>query len=1087
MENITVRHGDNMQLPAPDWQDPYTRADQTTYYCSPGAQLVISDVNPSFDTEFVPGSAFSSFSGDISGLNVANEAQAIWDEEHGGASLHFIGESGTNTDGVPSPKTVSSLGNIRGLAPAEPTRRGGYYSAALARYGFMNDLRNDLQGQQNINTFAVALASPLPKIEIPINGQVVTVVPFAKSVGQGSTDWTDRDFQPTNTIVDFFVDTFANTDPQGSDADSDINDGRPLVRFRINYEDVEQGADHDMDAIVLYELRVNADNTLTVELTSEYAAGSIIHHMGYVISGTSADGVYLEVRDLDPTSMANPVNFALDTPPGLSPGACAVSNPPAACNAPLPFVATRTFTASTSPAATLLENPLWYAAKYGSAGNEALKSGEPSPNYFLVTNAGTLQQQLEDAFAAILGVTSSASAVATNSTRAQAGNLVYQARFRSEDWTGELRAYKLDQTGTPSEIPEWDAGTANKMPAAAQRNIFTFNPTAGTDGAGVSFTWNALSEAQRDLLGKTPDDPDLDLGEKRLDWLRGVQSQEQQNGGSLRDRSRILGDIVNSNPLFVKALNLRYERLPTNFSGGSSYPNYVQANLGVPGDPNNPGRRPMLYVGANDGMLHAFDADTGVEQFAYVPNLVMPELYKLTQPGYNHRYFVDGQLAAGDVYLDDQWKTVLIGGLGAGGRGIFALDITDPDNFDASNVLWEFTDPDLGHVMSAPIIRPMANGKWVALFGNGYNSDSGRGFLFAVDVETGELIKKIDTGVGSSGNSNGLAAPGLLADANRIIETAYAGDLRGNVWRFDLSASNPQPDQQQQGWSSHFASGNNPLPLFVAYGPDGDRQPITSPLEVMLHPNEGYMVLFGTGRYFAVGDNVVASDEPIQSVYGIWDKDNTVPVALNTTRDVVLLRQEIEHEEIIDIDGESRRVRVTSDNAIEWADKYGWYIDLVPPSSTPTGEGERVIFKPIIRNNWVFFSSLVPSQDPCVFGGFSFFYGLNAVSGSRTEDPLLDLDRDGELDDGDLIEVEIEVDGEIVTVLVAPSAVGTMEGIMSSARFIEFDPGPPDPESGPQGAPSDKFCFSKTDGDIECIDVQKINRGTPRASWRQLR
>ncbi len=1038
MENITVRHGDNMQLPAPDWQDPYTRVDQTTYYCSPGAQLVISDVNPSFDTEFVPGSAFSSFSGDISGLNAANEAQAIWNEEHGGSSLHFIGELAGSPDGTPTPKTVSSLGNIRGLAPSEPTRRGGYYAASVARYGFLNDLRDDLQGQQNINTFAVALTAPLPRLEIPLSDRRVSLIPFGKTVVAGSMSNAKGSFQPTTAIVDFFVEEFANTDPNGADANLLVNEGRPFVRFRINFEDVEQGADHDMDAIIIYELKVNSDDTLTVSVIKEYEAAGYTMNFGYVISGTNDDGVYLEVS----SKTSNPSYF-LNTPAGRSPGYCDVSSPPSDCINLLQS-AVRTFEAGTGTAATLLENPLWYAAKYGSAGNEDLQSGEPSPNYFLVTNAGTLQQQLEDAFAAILGVTSSASAVATNSTRLSGDTLIYQARFRSDDWTGELLAFEINPDGSKG-TQRWDAG--DRIPETSLRDIFTFNPDAAvTANRGLSFEWGQLTEDQKSALNA--DDTDT-LGEDRLNWLRGDQGQEQQNSGAFRDRSRVLGDIVNFNPVFVHAQNFGYTSLPG--AEGSSYAGFVSDK--------RTNRDPILYVGTNAGMLHAIDANTGDERFAYVPNVLMSNLHLLSNPNYTHRYYVDGQAHVSDAYLEDEWRTVLLGSFGAGGRGVFALDITDPDNFDASHVLWEFTDPDLGHVMGEPSIARLKNGDWVAIFGNGYNSNSHQAFLFVVDLATGELRKKIATETGSGSQPNGLSTPALVMNSDRIITEAYAGDLLGNLWKFDLTGNN------QSQWDSAFKQGSTPKPLFTAIGPDDLTQPITSRPEVVRHPISGNIVLFGTGQFFAVGDNIIhASDEPVQSLYGIRDNDSKIEITLLNRTTKLLEQTIVPHVE--PEDPFAREVWVVSQNAMDWGEKDGWFLDLQSPA------GERVIHKPIVRYDRVAFTLITPSDDPCDFGGSSRLVLLDFLTGGRLDYTPFDLNEDGEFDSLDFVQLDDDPNTGEPGPLVPVSIISLNVGIASQGTVIE-------------AGPVEYLTYSGTSGEIESVKMKGKDR--PRSSWRQLR
>ncbi len=1019
-ERVTLRdyHGSSyLELPAPVWSDPYTRVENPALYCSPGAQLIISDVNPSYDTTFVPGSTFSGFSGDIAGLNAATEADAIWAQEHGGSSQHFIGQVGGDYDGAPSAKTVSGFGNIRGLAPSEPTKQGGYYSAGIARYAFENDLRDDLVDKQDINTFVVALASPLPKIDIPVGGGRVTLVPYAKSVGGYSINSTQGAFQPTDTIVDFFVETFANTDPAGSDADPSVNEGRPFVKFRINFEDVEQGADHDMDAIVAYEARVNADGTLTLTLTSEYAAGSIIQHMGYVISGTTADGVYLEVRDVDTAAGSDPAYF-LDTPAGLLPGDCAIVSPPAVCNDPLPLFTTRTFTAdSDASVATLLETPLWYAAKYGSEGNEDLGPGETSPNYFLVTNAGNLQRQLEEAFTRIILLTKSTSAsAAASSTRAKGDTLIYQARFDSSDWSGELIALDLFSDEDPENNQVWDA--ADLMPAWDERQIFTWDPDVA---AGVPFSWSDLNDSQRAFLSSD---------ETLLNWLRGDDS-----AGSHRARTKILGDIVNSDPLYVgKPQNLGYGGLPEGTPGRDTY-------LDDDGFVRSYRRRtPMIYVGANDGMLHGFNAISGKEVFAYVPNAVFPHLADLANQDYLHRYFVDGSPSVGDAYVNGAWRSVLVGTLGAGGTAVFALDVTDPDDgdgFTAADVLWEFTDADLGQMVgqmtSSPVIGRLQNGDWAAVFGNGYDSGSGA-WLYMVNLDDGSLIRKIQV---SSDPENGLSAVGLIRDSQSTVAGAYAGDIKGNLWKFDLTGTVPAD------WDIAYGGA-----LLQTFNDDGNAQPISGPLEVGVHPSGGHLVYFGTGQYMRATD---PADQTVQSVYGVWDNALLTKDPVDSSKTIWqggsaigagrgdLLEQDILYELSLAADPQGYIWRVFSKRNLDWGTlespvKRGWFIDLVSPVHGV--QGERVISRPQILSGsgLVLFTSLVPveSDDPCEFGGGeSWVFAVDMFSGGRSEETTFDVNGDGVFNEEDTTTVNI--DGEDVVV---PLGGFKLDQIIDSPRVL---------------------------------------------------
>ncbi len=255
----------------------------------------------------------------------------------------------------------------------------------------------------------------------------------------------------------------------------------------------------------------------------------------------------------------------------------------------------------------------------------------------------------------------------------------------------------------------------------------------------------------------------------------------------------------------------------------------------------------MLYVGANDGMLHALKiASSGtsvVEEFAFIPMEVYPKLVDLTMPGYSHQYYVDGSPVVGDAYIDDvwntssgaEWRTVLIGTTAAGGKSIFALDITDPENFDSGDVMWEFIDADLGYTLGEPVIARMANGKWGVIFGSGYNSASGLAYLYIVDAETGTLIKKIAT---NSDTANGLSSPAVLVNNERVVTTVYAGDLKGHLWKFDLS------DKLTNKWVIDD-NDNGSNPIFTARYGTTQVQPITSSLEISRHPNGGYMIFLG--------------------------------------------------------------------------------------------------------------------------------------------------------------------------------------------------------------------------------------------------
>ncbi|THF65891.1 pilus assembly protein [Pseudothauera nasutitermitis] len=954
-------HDQHIGLPVATWDDPYeTGSAASAHWCARPNMLVVSGINPSFDSDQLPGSAFGSFSGDLSGLSVSQIAATITGYEGDIAGLRYIGQSEDVYDGAPTAKDVTSLGTIRGLAPEEPTKQGSYYSAAVAYFGKSTDLRPDLSGRQTVDTYAVVLSSPLPKIEVPLGGTTITLVPFAKSVGGSSISNAKGNFQPTNQIVDFYVDTIANSSAE--DADASVNDGRYYARFRVNFEDVEQGADHDMDAIVVYEIAVEADGRLRVRLTPEYEEGGIKHSMGYVISGTTKDGVYLVVQDEH-----NDQYYYLNVPPDMDPGACDVTSPPAACSR-LPCVRKQSghgsydvcvgdrayserFFGPGSSSASLLKDPLWYAAKWGGFVDRNNNSrpdqlvewdsdGDGVPDtYFLVQNPLGLYDALRASFESIISRTTSISNIAANGQELRSDSRIFRARF-SDSWNGELTAYTVDASGVV-ETPLWHA--SEQLPAANSRTIYTRN-SAG-DGA-VQFLWSGLSTAQQNVLGS----------ESVLNYLRGDTSQEIRNGGALRSRlpllagsGRPLGDMVHSSPYYVADSN-------------------------------------TVYIGANDGMLHAFDAETGVEHFAYIPSHIFSKLPRLADPEYVHTWFVDGEIAVSPKRTWSGDRNILVGSTGRGARGLFALDVTDPDDFDEDDVLWEYSgaaDNDLGFVLGVPQIAQLENGNAVVIVGNGNNSPNAGAVLYVFDLSSGALLKKLDTGVNGS---NGLSAPTLVdRNLNGRIDTVYAGDELGNVWRFDLSGS-------VDSWRSHYRnSGGSPLPLFTARDPDGAAQPISAQLTTALNTVPGSthygkrFVLFGTGRYIYASDPVSTQ---VQSWYGLID-DGTNRIGNHRTENNILVERTWADSSLT-VDGKAARL-LASATAGDMVNRKGWFLDFDVTS------GERITSRSVLyflQEATLLASSLVPSADPCVAGGSGYLNAINPFTGGRLVYPPFDLGGD---------------------------------------------------------------------------------------------
>ncbi|NGP54794.1 PilC/PilY family type IV pilus protein [Thioalkalivibrio sp. XN8] len=549
-------------------------------------------------------------------------------------------------------------------------------------------------------------------------------------------------------------------------------------------------------------------------------------------------------------------------------------------------------------------------------------------------------------------IEASATSAATSSAVLQTDTLLYTAGFRSTDWSGRLDARVVNADGSLG-ILAWDAESKLALRNPYTRNIFT----SREDGTAVSFSFTNLSVAQQNALDYAPDGTSDGLGAQRVDWLKGDESAH----ASFRDRSstgspRLLGDIVSSNPQFEQG---------------------------------------VLYVGANDGMLHAFDAATGEELFAYIPSMLLqPEpgqdfapLSRLPDPNYAHRYFMDGTVAVEDLSFMGVDRTVLVGTMGAGGRTVFALDVSNPASFGTADVLWEFTDPDLGYNVGQPAIVKISDGRVAAVFGNGYSSDNDRAMLFVVDLETGTLIEKIDTGEGSGATPNGLAAP-IVTDwpvSNLRANRVYAGDLLGNMWRFNIGGS-----------PGTWNNATNITRMFAATGPMGNPQPITSKPIIALSPiNEDEVILsFGTGSYFRVGDQDMPG-APVQSLYGIVDTVAGTPGVLRGD----LLEQEIESQSLETFGGEPVVVRVVSENVFDRSLHDGWYIDL------DFEDGERVISEATFptgpQQRRVRFSTLIPDYDPCGTGRRGFIMDLDIVAGGRTQYAVFDLNRDSMYDDLD--------------------------------------------------------------------------------------
>ncbi|NIA27698.1 MAG: hypothetical protein GWP02_06545 [Desulfobulbaceae bacterium] len=653
-------------------------------------------------------------------------------------------------------------------------------------------------------------------------------------------------------------------------------------------------------------------------------------------------------------------------------------------------------------------------------------------------NPGQLVSSLRGALRSIQSRIGSSASVAFNTGSLSTNSEVYLALFNSEQWNGDLLAFNLDAgTGDVGSTPKWSAGFAlNKRDLQlSPRTILTYD---GTDG--IAFEWSKLTAAQkRDLRTDSSGSLDTEAsGMARHGHIRGDRACEFSSAEScyyddgtnifdtksLRERNGRLGDIVHSGPVFVGEPESNWPDVAP-FPGGvgTTYTEFREAKAGRPG---------VIYVGGNDGMLHGFQQTNGAEILGYIPNAVFSNaasdgLHYMTDPAYSHQYSVDLRASIADAYIKTTafsspgWKTVLVGGLRGGGRGLFMLDVTDPTAFSeagsnpAKTVMWEFTsadDADLGHSFSRPSIVPMKGSnnsiRWAAIVGNGYNDlGSGQAKLFILFLEegldgtwtAGSDYVEITTGVGTTSNRNGLSTPAVVdTDGDGLADRAYAGDLEGNMWAFDLSGSNSSQ------WGIAYKQGNSAKPLFVAPA----NQPITSTAVIVRNseipsaannaPNT--LVIFGTGQYLATSD---ISSTNLQTMYGIWDSGNKAITRSDLVEQTITLGSS----------GGGAIGRTLSDNSVDYKYDYGWYIDL--PDS-----GERVVTDPVIRGDLVFFNTMIPGTNPCESGGRGWLMVAEWNDGGRSSKVVFDLTRDSILNDDDMINGQAAAGVEIVGIPTPP-------------------------------------------------------------------
>jgi Tfp pilus tip-associated adhesin PilY1 len=651
-------------------------------------------------------------------------------------------------------------------------------------------------------------------------------------------------------------------------------------------------------------------------------------------------------------------------------------------------------------------------------------------DFLTARNPKELADSLLALMDSILSRLGSASSVSINGdslySQISADTLMFQASYKTSDWSGDVKAYTVDIFSGEVLVsdPKWSAAESLAATVWSSRNILSYN---GSDGVDFDPT-------------QTPTYWSTILGSDYANIINYVRGQNDISG--FRVRNTLLGDIVHSSPVF----------------------NTHIVSEGV--------ERDFVYVGANDGMLHAFEIRSsegtisGEEKFAYVPSFGHENLYYLTETPQDHKYFVDltPTIATGYELLggNNKDETILVGGLGKGGKGYFALNITDPTSMDKNKVLWEFPNdntsgeiPDMGYSFSKPLVvqtnSKNADEAWVVITGNGYDSPNGRAILYILNPITGAVAASLPTNITDS--DNGLSTP-TAVDINydRKVDFVYAGDLKGNMWKFDFTGD------EAYKWSVAYHDGTKNQPLFQAKDADGNLQPITTKPEVMFHPKEhelrkhGLMVLFGTGKFLGESD---FTDNKVQTVYGIWDYGDRAlwpgpwglysndddkeflgafdrPKLSNHTGKNVTLLEQTATPYTVEVDmatGETVKydIRVMSENEPNWITEpdedsapslpdisdgaegeitghAGWFWDL--PLL-----GERVISDVLLRDGRLIVIPFTPDENRCKDGGSSFLMEIDSVSGGHSGAVIFDINEDGVIDAGDLVTIGKDEEG----------------------------------------------------------------------------
>ncbi|PRB46804.1 pilus assembly protein [Pseudomonas sp. MYb2] len=638
--------------------------------------------------------------------------------------------------------------------------------------------------------------------------------------------------------------------------------------------------------------------------------------------------------------------------------------------------------------------------------------------YYQATDSTGLNAALSSALSDITSKAGSGGAGVTSGTTLTSSSSFYQTTYDPRDWRGTIKSFGFTSAGTVNtSVAQWTTDTTI-VPAATAATFQSWNTLSN---AAVTLAYGNFSPAQQTTLSQGL--PTGISGVDLVEWSKGT------NKAGLKVRSVLLGDIINS-PLVLAS---PADKTAADLSGDTSYSTYLAtkaANMSA-----------SLLVNANDGFVNVINSANGTRRYAYMPSSVLPSLRLIADTNYvngvSHKFLVDGQVGVFDAQSGAAWKTLAIGGTGAGGKTFYGLQLFDASAGNVIKALWEVSAPatastanafnDLGYAYARPEVARLANGRWATFIANGYGSNSGVAALYVLDALDGSLIKKIV--IDSTETSNGLSSVKLKVNSSNVVQAAYGGDLKGRLWKFDLSATSPD------SWGVAFSG----KPLFTTAG--GAAQPITAQPLLADNALGGKQVFVGTGKFNETADK---TNKDLQAFYSVWDADGgSGQLTVSSLQPQAITGS---------FSGSSGQFLTTTQNDTTYPAQKGWYLPLVYNNVLT---GERVINQAsIVLGRVVFTTASVDTTDPCASFGTGKLVELDAFSGKMLNYAVLDTNSDGLVDSNDTISSGVIFTGGIPTL-----------------NFISSD--------GKRKGTTD------TSGTITII-VEKGGGGSRRIMWRQI-